>query len=852
MEENRRSETTPPPLPPRAAMDLSPYSGFIADPAKCRLLSVDAKRKLLCELSKCPDRALELLHEWTRPDIIQIFCSEFCKDRKYEGTSKQLILHYLFNAVNGKSSGHGKCMKRSGPEPDSGNKRQKKSDVPALPIVASTPVTAVISAPTNNAHLCENSACRASLVPADKFCKRCSCCICFKYDDNKDPSLWLSCDSDQSLQEVSCGLSCHLECAFRDERSGILQIGQSKKLDGGYYCTHCGKQNDLLGCWKKQLLIAKDARRFDVLCHRIFLSHKILISTQKYLVLHEIVDTAMKKLESELGPISGLPDKGRGIVGRLPVGAEVQKLCAHAIETLESMLSGALTAESQIQGSCMVPSKFIKLEDISHESITVVFDLDVCPALSRGLTGFNLWHRKASEGDYRLNPTGIIPMPSRMLVVRGLAPCTSYIIKVVAFASSKKIGSWVVRTSTVGCPKELDAKDSMPVDVREDPNNISGKENSSGLSNSSSEDVESDEVSTDFADLSSSSESDVERCRSLDILYSVKAPHHCNQTTNYSRDRKIDAAMVTEVDGPEKAPRVPASALDDNEEESGSAAQAALLKRSTELMACSQRALKQNVGTIGPEIALHAHTGNKSVAPPEYHGSLLRIMQKETENCKWVSGTSIEAKSDDHIPQDDSSKTETDPGCLPCKRTPGRTEDGGHKDGPSEPNTSAQVSSLLKSSNLARPKQQILLENVPGSLAPIAGNGIESGNMIFVTSSKSNDDHVPESAPLKPETEPGSTSGKNPSGKPVDIEQTDADAYLLCVKVIRWLECKGYVEANFRVKFLTWLSLRATRHEKRVVSMFVDTFIDDPASLAGQLSDTFSEAIYSKRPPITP
>jgi hypothetical protein len=104
-----------------------------------------------------------------------------------------------------------------------------------------------------------------------------------------------------------------------------------------------------LRSWKKQLVTAKDARRLDVLCHRIYLSHKILASTEKYLVLHEIVDTALKKLEAEVGPISGAPNMGRGIVSRLTVGAEVQKLCAQAIDAMESLFSDVSPASSRIQ-----------------------------------------------------------------------------------------------------------------------------------------------------------------------------------------------------------------------------------------------------------------------------------------------------------------------------------------------------------------------------------------------------------------------------------------------------------------------------------------------------------------------
>lgn len=100
------------------------------------------------------------------------------------------------------------------------------------------------------------------------------------------------------------------------------------------------------------------------------------------------------------------------------------------------------------------------------------------------------------------------------------------------------------------------------------------------------------------------------------------------------------------------------------------------------------------------------------------------------------------------------------------------------------------------------------------------------------------------------EPQDGSTSKKR-SGERQDKECTATDLsdgdFEHYVKVIRWLECEGHIEKNFRQKFLTWYSLRATPQEVRVVKVFVDTFIEDPASLAEQLVDTFSECISSKR-----
>ncbi|KAJ6698770.1 VIN3-LIKE PROTEIN 2-RELATED, partial [Salix purpurea] len=44
----------------------------------------------------------------------------------------------------------------------------------------------------------------------------------------------------------------------------------------------------------------------------------------------------------------------------------------------------------------------------------------------------------------------------------------------------------------------------------------------------------------------------------------------------------------------------------------------------------------------------------------------------------------------------------------------------------------------------------------------------------------------------------------------------------------------------------------ATEQEVRVVKTFVDTFIEDPASLAEQIMDTFSECISSRRSSVVP
>ncbi|KAK9950956.1 hypothetical protein M0R45_006419 [Rubus argutus] len=182
--------------------------------------------------------------------------------------------------------------------------------------------------------LCQNAACRAFLSSEQSFCKRCSCCICTRFDDNKDPSLWLTCDSDTADENGPCGMSCCLECAVKHERAGILKNGCCPQLDGSFYCIACGKNLE------KTIVIAKEARRVDVLCLRISLSHKILLHTEKYQKFQNSVETAIKFLNYEVGPLEQVCGKmARGIVNRLSCGADVQKMCVSAVEYFNLMFS---------------------------------------------------------------------------------------------------------------------------------------------------------------------------------------------------------------------------------------------------------------------------------------------------------------------------------------------------------------------------------------------------------------------------------------------------------------------------------------------------------------------------------
>ncbi|KAL9154760.1 hypothetical protein ABFS82_10G137700 [Erythranthe guttata] len=479
-------------------MDSSSLEALVYDPLRCSKLSIDEKRDLVYHVSNSPDGATEMLHAWSRHEILQILCAELGKERKYTGLTKSKIIEHLLKIVYEKKSAKN-VSEMETEDCERIPKRQRKSDAAAT---TSAPDIDSENYNSNNNYnnktvYCKNSACKAKLNRGDLFCKRCSCCICRQYDDNKDPSLWLICNSDPPFVGVSCGMSCHLECALRHENSGILKDRQDKGLDGSFCCVSCRKVNDLLGSWRKQLVVARDTRRVDILCYRLSLSQKILAGTKHYQNLCEDIDEAVKLLEEELGPLTGLPVKmARGIVNRLSSGPQIQNLCASVIESLDSMLTERV---SDTPSDCkVIASKLVKFEDVQDSSLNVVLDSD------DSNVGYKLWHRKADEVEYPADPTCRLFAPDTKFPLSNLTPATDYVLKVIiVLDKDREIGPHEFQFRTRTSEDEIP---NLPSKSSEVERSQSPATNCSSLSNPSSVEDETNNNNDNKTDLPSQSQ----------------------------------------------------------------------------------------------------------------------------------------------------------------------------------------------------------------------------------------------------------------------------------------------------------------------------------------------------------
>lgn len=107
-------------------------------------------------------------------------------------------------------------------------------------------------------------------------------------------------------------------------------------------------------CCKKQLSVAKDARRVDMLCQRLSLCRRLLAGTRKHKEFHELVEKAIQKLEDEIGPVmEGSSKFVRGLVNRLSSSREVLKLIRCALEAPDAVHEVEAEAECR---SMIAPS----------------------------------------------------------------------------------------------------------------------------------------------------------------------------------------------------------------------------------------------------------------------------------------------------------------------------------------------------------------------------------------------------------------------------------------------------------------------------------------------------------------
>jgi len=381
---------------------------------------------------------VEILQCWTRRDLLELICVELGKERKYTNVPKSKMIAYLLKLVSRNSEqlmdGNAKAI-LSGQDNIDETQMKEYEEQEQYSVKTANFDSSMHTEARAGTVVCRNVACQAIRNAGDKYCKRCSCCICNKYDDNKDPSLWLVCSSDNPYSGISCGISCHLNCALKNKRAGIVKNG-CNKLDCSFYCVNCGKINWLMRSLRKQLAIAREARRVDVLCERLSLSHKLLKGSEHYKEIASIISSAVKTLEKEVG---GALDQvsanmGRGIVNRLSCGAEVQKLCSSALEIVDSTVDNSLEFELNDNPKVLGPQPQILFDEITPFSVVIALKYQDNIGKEH-INGCKVWHRSAKVLNYSSEPTCHILRPNTRSLVSGLSPSTEYFFKVLPFSS---------------------------------------------------------------------------------------------------------------------------------------------------------------------------------------------------------------------------------------------------------------------------------------------------------------------------------------------------------------------------------------------------------------------------------
>ncbi|XP_068652106.1 VIN3-like protein 1 isoform X2 [Aristolochia californica] len=647
------------------------------------------------------------------------------KERKHYVSSKTKLTEHLLKATT-KGCKSQESRKPSGLTNQARPKKQhRKAENPVR--LPSSPEISVDDG-SSNSLICKNSACRAFLTPDDTFCKRCSCCICHLFDDNKDPSLWLVCTSESGGID-SCGLSCHIECSLLRRKAGVVDLGQFMQLDGSYCCASCGKVSGIIESWKKQLIIAKDARRVDVLCYRIYLSHRLLDGTSRFKELYEIVEDAKDKLEDEVGPLNGVSSKmGRGIVSRLSVASDIQELCSLAIEKADAWLSTSVHDDQNHRDSLPAACRF-QFEDVNSSSLVMVLK-EIISGSTNDIKGYKLWYYKSQEEPLlHKEPICAFPRTQRRFLISNLQPCTEYTFQIISFTELGDLGHSEAKCFTKSV--EIMHKITNSLDIK-----------------SKNKDLNTD---------GSSFRAKKEALSSISSGFKVR-----------------DLGTVIEI------------------------------------------AWAQEEGCLDEFYSCDADdsSGGIQVKPEVVEAERPRSVSRQLDlNVTTVPDLNAEVT----LPLE-SSGDEGDNGCS-SERIIVAEEDrnygGGEKNGEVRSNGSGDSTRQIGEVPAVESRTQLCMKQTPG---------------------------------VKDEACDGDSTLINwPALFMGGPNRLDGN-YEHCVKTIRWLERGAHIDKEFRERFFTWFSLRATEQERRVVNTFIRTLEDDPSSLADQLLDSFEEIISSKRP----
>ncbi|XP_031096195.1 VIN3-like protein 1 [Ipomoea triloba] len=600
-------------------------------------------------------------------------------------------------------------------------KQQRKAE---NPVRIPPPTEQCVNFKCPKSWICKNSACQASISMDDKFCKRCSCCICHSFDDNKDPSLWLECISESGEGE-SCGLTCHVECAFKQGKVGVVDLGQLMQLDGSYCCVSCGKVSEILGYWKKQLCIAKDARRVDILCFRIYMSYRLLDGTSRFKELHNIIKEAKAKLEAEVGPVNGSSTvMARGIVSRLSVAGAVQSLCSLAIKKADEWLAKKYSAVPNYKESSLLAACKIHFEEATPSSVVVVL-VDILSASSVDVKGYKIWYRRAEVDTYPKEPNCVLPKSQRRILISNLQSCMEYCFRVVSYTESGDLGHAEAKCFT-----------------KSDLSSVTGNQSKENLDSGGSSGAKTDDGATIVES---------------DSGFKVRDLGKITRMNWEQQEGSVEALCGADTEKCLEVCNFPKpNAVQEDHNPSAS---------------CQ---LDLNVALIPdlneeltPESSRDEHNGCVQIVDVED-----AVSNDNEGNCVAGSHGSGDSQNWNHLQTRDVTAVDSE---LAGSRKRAASTNGDTQD---------SDSALLSGSpNRARNSSGLLDENF---------------------------EH--------------------------------------CVKTIRWLECEGHINNDFRLKFLSWFSLRSTERERRVVNTYIQTLIDDPSSLAGQLVHSFLEIISTKRP----